>query len=83
MRCVWKVTAGIIPERPEDKYYRRWIITSEEWERLNTMSDAAFKAEFPDGKSTFARFREAAYQYAESITDPNSLNWVRVDWIWL
>jgi hypothetical protein len=61
---------------------RRWFITSEQWELDNDMTDAEFSKAHPDGRSTFWNFRDEAIEYAKTLFDPRSLNWVRVDWIW-
>lgn len=82
-RAYWEVFGGVIPGRPVDEYTRRWVLTSETMEREDQMSDEQFKREFPEGKSTFAQYREAAFAYAQEIMDPRGLNWVRVDWTWL
>lgn len=82
MRCAWEVTAGIVPGTPMPDYSRRWIITSECWEKMNSLSDEEFKREFPEG-SFYLRFLEEAHNYAKELTQPQLLNWVRVEWIWL
>jgi hypothetical protein len=46
------------------------------------MTDEEFAQEHSSGKSKFAEFLEEAQEYARSITNPQGLNWVRVDWIW-
>jgi hypothetical protein len=81
-RCVWEVVAGLIPGQPIAEFTRKWIITSECWEKENEASDEEFRKEHPDGKSTYARFCEEAHEYGRSLTDPRRINWVRVDWIW-
>ena len=81
-RCCWEVTAGVIPGVPILELTRRWMITSEYWEKVNAMSDIEFKAACPDGKSAFATFMEEAFEYAKTVSDPSSHNWVRCEWIW-
>jgi hypothetical protein len=83
LRCYWRVSGGIIPGVEVPKYTRRWEMTSDIWEAENAMSEEEFKAAHPDGKSTFWKQREEAYAYAASLSNPNALNWVRVDWIWI
>jgi hypothetical protein len=39
-----------------------------------------FTANDPDER--FLAAKAEAYAYAESLTDPSKLNWVRVDWVW-
>jgi hypothetical protein len=81
-RLAFEVCAGLIPGQPMPEYTRRWVITSENWHQENAMTDAEFAQAHPDGKSTFATFRDEAHEYAKSLTDPRAVNWVRVDWIY-
>jgi hypothetical protein len=81
-RCAWEVTAGLIPGTPIGEHTKRWCLTGETWEAENSMTEAEFQKARPDGRSTFIEFRDAAYEYARSLTDPRYINWVRVDWIW-
>ena len=81
-RCCWEVTAGIIPGTPIPELTRRWVITSEYWEKSNAMSDEQFAAVHPDGKSAFFTFRKEALEYTETLYDPRYHNWVRCEWIW-
>jgi hypothetical protein len=64
------------------EHTRRWCLTSETWDAENEMTDEAFKAAHPDGRSTFWEYRDEAFEYSKKLSDPRSLNWVRVDWIW-
>lgn len=82
LRCSWEVRAGIVPGSPMMEHTKRWHLTSEQWEIENQMTDDQFKVAHPDGRSTFAKFQTAAYDYANSLTDPRGLNWVSVEWIW-
>ena len=83
LRCSFEVFAGIIPGQAMPELTRRWLITSEAWEGENQMTDEQFKAAHPDGRSTFLEFRDAAHDYAKELTDPRTLNWVRVDFVWM
>ena len=83
LRCIWTVTAGVMPGHPEAEYTRRWCLTSETWEKESAMTDEAFKAIFPDGFSTFAKYKMAAIAYADSLHDPRGLNWVKLEWMWM
>ena len=82
LRCAWEVRAGVIPGKPEEERTRRWFLTSETFHAENDMPEEEFKQKFPDGKSTFMKFRDAAFDYALSLHDPQYLNWVDVSWIW-
>lgn len=84
MRCCWEVVAGLLPGKdPMPELSRRWIITEEYWAKVNSVSDEEFKVLHPDGKSFFTSFQEEAQDYARQLTNPQAVNWVRIDWVWL
>ena len=82
LRCAWEVRAGIVPGVALPEFGKRWFVTSDVFYREGEMSDEEFKKEHPDGKSTFVKYRDEAYEYAKSLHDPRSLNWVEVVWIY-
>jgi hypothetical protein len=82
LRASIEVHAGVIPGQPIPKYSKRWDLISDVWEREDAMSDEEFAIAHPDGKSTFFKMNEAAHEYARTLQDPRSFNWVRVDWVW-
>jgi len=68
-----EVTAGIIPNRPMEEYTKQWAITSEEWAEAD--KDQAFLLASRNGQAT---------GYASYLMmQPDSLNWVHTNWIWL
>ena len=71
-RVILEVVAGVIPERPEPAFTRRYVITSSEWE--NDTDQTVLLAE---------RNGQALGYAAALMAMPDRLNWVRVDWIWL
>ena len=73
-RCIWEVTAGLIPGEPDPKRTLGWGLTSEEWhgaEGLKLYIERAAQA--------------AAYaSYLQLICSQGlEVNWIRVDFIWL
>lgn len=72
-RVIIEVVAGVIPERPIPEYTRRYVITSTEW------------AVDPEERSGLLAERNGRAQgYAGLLMlQPDVLNWVRTDWIWL
>lgn len=71
-KAVLEVVAGVIPERPEQELTRRWVITSKQWE------DA------PDKAALLAEANGRGLGYAALLMlQPDRLNWVRADWLWL
>lgn len=76
-RVVIEVMAGIIPGKdPLPEFTKRWTITSKEWYEAG---------ERPDGQATLlAEQNGRAMGYASLLMmQPDRLNWVRTDWIWL
>lgn len=76
-RVIIEVVAGLLPGKdPEIEFTRRYAITSKEWQ------DAADK---PNGQSELlATVNGKAQGYASLLMlQPDRLNWVRLDWIWL
>lgn len=73
-RVIIEVLAGIIPNQPEPEFTRRYAITSEEWNAAQGENQAMLLAE-RNGQ---------AFGYANLLAlQPDHVNWVRVDWIWL
>lgn len=70
LRCMWQVVGGIIPDEPEDGLTRRFELTSDDMEVRHK-------------QEVFLARRMEAMSYAESLMDPNRLNWVRVEFLWL
>ena len=82
LRAAWEVRAGVVPGVAMPELTKRWLLTSETFYQEDHMSAEEFKAKFPDGRSTYAQYRDEAYDYAKSLNDPRTLNWVEVSWIW-
>lgn len=71
-KLIIEVMAGLIPERPEPELTRRYAMTSRQW-------DAA-----DDKGVALAELNGQATGYASSLMlQPDRLNWVRTDWLWL
>jgi hypothetical protein len=75
-RVVAEVSAGIIPGTPDPEHSRRWAITSQAWH------DAA---DTPHGQmEALALLNGQASGYAALLMlQPDRVNWVRTDWIYL
>jgi hypothetical protein len=74
-RVIVEVVAGLLPQRPEPEFTRRWAISSQEW------SEAG---EADRQSERLAELNGRAVGYAGLLMlQPDRLNWVRVDWIWL
>ena len=71
-RVLLEVQAGLLVGDPEPEFTKRWVITSEEW---HTAGDPELLLAERNGEAT-------AYA-GRLMMQPDRLNWVRVDWIWL
>jgi hypothetical protein len=77
-RLLVEVTAGLIPQRPDPEYTRLFALTEWEW--------AAARAAEVTGKEmeAIASVNGRAQGYAAMLMlQPDRVNWVRTDWIWL
>ncbi len=74
-RVIIEVVAGVLPGTPEPEHTRRWGITSEDW---MTATRAGTNRE------TLAVLNGKAIGYAMWLmTQPERLNWVRMEWLWM
>lgn len=79
VKLIVEVTAGLIPGEPEQEYTRRFTMTSAEWEEA-TQSRVAPSAH----GELLAKLNGQALGYAGYLMlQPDRLNWVRTDWLWV
>lgn len=72
-RVIIEVQAGVVPGTPEAEYTKRWAITSGEWEKAGDQAS-----------NLLAERNGQAQGYAGLLMlQPDRLNWVRVDWLWM
>jgi hypothetical protein len=77
-KAFFTVTAGIIPGTVDPQYTKHWNYTDLDYEDdVRAVQDPA------PAPSKFMVMRDAAHEYARSITDPRAVNWVRVDFMWV
>lgn len=81
-RLIVEVVAGLIPGRPEDEFTKRWAITSTEWQEALKADRVAQEGD-ESGWRLLNERAALADEYARTLRNPNRLNWVRVDWVWL
>lgn len=76
VRFVVEVVAGVIPQQPIEEHTRRYVVTSTAWEVAGGM---------PEGQSQLlAETNGKAQGYAALLMmQPDRLNWVRTDWLWM
>lgn len=83
-RVIIEVTAGVVPGHPEEEYGRRWAITTKEWEDAAASDQQAWPSATTGQGQMLAELNGRAQGYAALLMlQPNSLNWVRTDWLWL
>ena len=74
-RVIIEVTAGVIPGTVEGEYTRRYALSSDEWHAANG-GDSQFQL--------LAELNGRALGYAGLLMmQPDRLNWVHTDWLWL
>ena len=74
-KALLEVTAGLIPHQPIPELSRQWAITSAEWQKAT--------AEDSQGILLATRNGQAQGYAAWLMMQPDSINWARLDWIWL
>jgi hypothetical protein len=81
-RVLLEVTAGLIPGRPEPELTRQWAISSEEWHEAGGADSSDLEAS--PQSVLLAERNGRALAYANLLMlQPDRVNWVRTDWIWL
>jgi hypothetical protein len=77
-RALLEVTAGIIPGKAQPEYTRQYAITSAEWQKAREANVMGHE------QALLAEAAGKAQGYAHLLMlQPNQINWVRVDWLWL
>jgi len=72
VKVIVEVVAGRVPGKPILERTRQFVITFEEW------------VDADDQANLLANRNGEACGYAQYLMmQPDRLNWVRVDWIWL
>jgi len=74
-RVVIEVVAGVLPGTPMPEHTRKWAITSAEWHAAGENGT--------QGQLLAERNGQAQGYAALLMLQPDALNWVRTDWIWL
>lgn len=83
VRIIIEVVAGLLPGKdPDPKFTRTWAITSKEWYE-SAESDRADPEGSAVAELLISRNAQAVGYASYLILQPDRLNWVRVDWIYL
>lgn len=73
LRCVVEVYAGVLPGTPEEDLTQRWFLLSADW-----------NAENADKAMLLIELAGKANAYASYLMlQPDRVNWVKTEWIWL
>jgi len=67
LKCQVTVMAGVVPGEPINKLTRSWSLT--QWDL--------------DNPPIYIDRMGAAMNYAMSLQNPATVNWVRFEWIWM
>lgn len=74
-KLILEVTAGVMVERPDPEHTRQYALSSDDWHKATENGGQAAALAELNGKAT---------GYASLLMmQPDTVNWVRLDWIWL
>jgi hypothetical protein len=76
-RCIIDVTAGVLPGHAEPEYGRRWTMSAAQWDEAQRQGPdqcAALLSELSGQAAGWAAYLQL---------QPERLNWVRTEWVWL
>ena len=74
-KALFEVRAGIIPGESMPEYTKRWGYTTGEYQQ-----DRDTPADQP---TIFSQRLKEVHEYAQGMSNPAYVNWVRVDFIWV
>ena len=78
-RVVWQVMAGVVPGSALPEFTQEWWLDSDTFHEIIRREDMT--PEHPD--NLYMRAMQEAHWYAQQLTDPRAVNWVRVEFIYL
>lgn len=77
-RILIEVVAGVIPNTPMPELTKQFSISSDAWYVQGEYEERAEEASIVC-MTTYG----LATEYMRSLMNPQRVNWVRLDWIWL
>lgn len=77
-RILIEVVAGIIPGTPIPERTRQFAITSDAW-----YAQGEYEGKKEEAKIEIMKVYGLAQEYMRSLMNPQEVNWVRFDWIYL
>lgn len=78
LRIIIEVTAGVLPGTPMKEYAKRFVITSGAW-----YAQGAYEGKEEEAKMEVLKVYGTAQEYMRNLMNPQVVNWVRLDWIYL
>lgn len=72
VKMVIEVVAGVIPGTPMSEHTKRWSITSKQWDEAGDTIGILV-----------SEMLGQAQGYAAYLMNPQRVNWVRCDWVWM
>lgn len=73
-RILLEVQAGLIPQRPEEEFTRRWVLPSSKWNAADPKQQGELLADYNG--------RMLGYQ-SLLMFQPERVNWVTANWVYL
>lgn len=77
-RILIEVTAGLIPGTPMPEHTKKFAITSDQW-----YAQGKYEGNPKGAQLEILQVYGFAQEYMRNLMNPQALNWVRLDWIYL
>lgn len=77
-RIIIEVSAGVIPGTSMPEYFKRFGIPSDVWYAQGEYEDKKEEA-----KMEILKVYGTAQEYMRNLMNPQAVNWVRLDWVYL
>lgn len=77
-RIIIEVVAGIVPGKPIPEHTKKFFITSDAW-----YAQGKYEGRVEDAKMEILAVYGFAQEYMRNLMNPQVVNWVRLDWIYL
>jgi CTP:phosphocholine cytidylyltransferase-like protein len=77
-RILLEVVAGLIPETPIPEFTKQFAISSDAW-----YIQGIFEGKPEEARMEVMRAYGITQEYMRTMWNPEKVNWVRCDWIYL
>ena len=78
VRVIIEVVAGVIPGTPIPEYTRRFYVTSDAW-----YMQGKYENKPKEAQDEVMQAYGMAHEYMRNLYNPQLVNWVRCNWIYL